>query len=49
MGQALDALASSHGLSHYDTNVAEELWAETPKEAGNKVYVRDYISTVVKG
>lgn len=33
----------------YDRNVAEELWNETPKESGNKVYVRDYVETIVKG
>lgn len=33
----------------YDRNVAEELWNETPKENGNKVYVRDYVETIVKG
>lgn len=31
MNRALHALANAHGLMQYDTNVAEELWGETPK------------------
>ena len=47
--RGLDNLAHASNLMQYDRNVAEELWNETPKESGNKVYVKDYVETIVKG
>jgi hypothetical protein len=42
-------LAKRNGLQQYDRNVATELWEETPKQMGERVMVRDFVGTVVKG
>lgn len=47
--QALGRLAQNNGLPKYDHEIADELWGETSKEIGNKVYIRDYINTIIKG
>lgn len=50
MAGVLDSLTSQNThYSHYDTNVAEELWQETPKQPDGKVMLRNYIETIAKG
>lgn len=47
--RALDNLARMNGLTQYDRSVAEELWGETNKTNGDRVYIRDFIDTVIRG
>lgn len=49
MIRALNNLARQHGINEYETSIAEELWGETPKQSGDKVYVRDFANTILKG